>query len=85
MTNASDAIHPITERVYVGGVGTEKTTIKGLTKRELFASMAMQAMLSRSATFAPAHESDRLMRSDMAETAVLNADALIVALNEVRS
>lgn len=48
----------------------------GLTKRELFAAMAMQAVLSNSA-IGP----DNSPR-DIAKVAVIEADALIEALNE---
>lgn len=47
----------------------------GLTKRELFAAMAMQKILSRP-------HSDESLYADIAHDAVAYADALLIALKQ---
>lgn len=52
----------------------------GLTKRELFAALAMQALVNRNGYVGHPGEQDK-MTANMARHAVLYADALIKALN----
>ena len=67
MTNGENPAYPV----------PEYTQVSGLTKRELFAAMAMQGLL--------AHDSDRRI-AYIADDAVEAADALIAELNkEVQS
>lgn len=52
----------------------------GLTKRELFAAMAMQGLLSNPEV----HKAGGYTRADLAAESVMQADALIEALNEAK-
>lgn len=57
-------------------VGVVDREAGGLTKREHFAALAMQAIASRD---------DDLYATDIAQLAVMHADRLIAALNEERT
>lgn len=71
----SDQVFP-EETKTEGKLGTYvATTLGGLTKRELFAAMAMQGLLTSSYV-------QEVTKVDVAEAAVLNADALIQALKD---
>ena len=71
MTNGENPAYPV----------PEYTQVAGLTKRELFAAMAMQGMVANFSQTAM-----RYTAIERAELAVINADALILALNkEVQS
>ena len=58
----------------MGGIAMAETSKGGLTKRELFAAMAMQAIRSGGGSYAK--------WSDLSEDAVAIADALIAELNK---
>jgi len=51
---------------------------RGLTKREYFAAMVLQGLCANS------HVYDRCTDEKLSEVAVINADALINALNETK-
>lgn len=68
MTNPNDSVFPESELLEGGTV----TTVSGLTKREYFAAMALNGLLSQ--------EDDYHRLADI--KAVEFADALIAALNE---
>lgn len=67
MTKGYDIVHS-----YPGST-TDEGNYDGLTKRELFAAMAMQGILS---------EGDWTNMQSVAHDAVIAADALITALNK---
>ena len=67
MTDRNEPINPIEPKGYIA---------KGLTKREYFAAMAMQGLCSNSKAY------ENLTDERLAEIALINADALINALNE---
>lgn len=71
MTHSGDTAYPDNS-----GIGQY-----GLTKRELFAAMAMQGMVS-SEWYSDFAEGKGSLRDRIAENAVRHADALIKALNE---
>jgi len=81
-TEPNDAAHPFaTEQTLKGFPGTQCGQ-QGLTKRELFAAMAMQGLLANAAPLAD--KSGNLKPSsigDKLNLAVASADALIAALN----
>lgn len=54
----------------------------GLTKRELFAAMAMQGMLANSYCNGSSQPLSELSYSQIAELSVRQADALITSLNK---
>lgn len=54
--------------------------LTGLTKREIFAMVAMQGLISSNATY-----SGKIDRSALARDAVAQADALMAALERVQS
>jgi hypothetical protein len=81
MTNPNDPISPIVadERMseYSDMPPTMMSVIScGITKREMFAAMAMQGYLSAIGQYGMVPE------KDVADSAVRFADALIVALNK---
>ncbi len=73
MTNGNEPMYPTTERNWVNQNDTEMVTglFGGLTKREYFAAMAMQGLVSYYGT-----------GFERAEQAVKQADALISELNK---
>jgi len=71
MTNADDPVNAITEGVAGPPTG-------GLTKRELFAAMALQGVMS-------ADLQDQLTYQQCSAQAVKAADALIEELNKEKS
>lgn len=73
MKNADKAIHPISEDTLSG--------LKGLTKREHFAAMAMQGMLANPSAwtlYGPSEHSSWIVSCEC----VAFADALLEALEE---
>lgn len=76
-TKANDSINLVRESVYQGdGIYQNHIICQGLTKREYFAAMMMQAMLSNSSV--SVNESNSIL----ARSAIQKADALIEHLNE---
>jgi len=73
-TFANEPINPATEIEYSNGEATPKNTL-GLTKREYFASLAMQGVLANG-------QSRNTTPSEVAEYAVYMADVLIEQLNK---
>ncbi len=67
LSNANEPANPVTPTDRSGQIGDQ---FLGLTKREYFAAMAMQGMLSR----------DAYSDQRCAELAVIYADALLVEL-----
>lgn len=72
MSVSGDSVHPYTRTVRDGGY-MKTITEPGLTKRELFAAMAMQGLLAR-------HGSDDYMPDVIARYATDYADALLAEL-----
>lgn len=88
MTNPNDQAYPmaagptITEDGFTNPVHPESY---GLTKREYFAAMAMQALVANSANFEFFQRTaidPKEVREQTAITAIQFADALILALNQ---
>lgn len=73
INNANDPSYPAR---WPNGSGQPEMTCFGLTKRELFAAMAMQGLLSNLAEIRRAGFSDR----DIEMFAVIRADALLAQL-----
>jgi hypothetical protein len=80
-TNGNESVSPYT---YANGdsfLGNKPTA--GLTKREYFASAAMQGLLANSEFCSNiADEKDKLVSREVAKHASILADALITALNQ---
>lgn len=74
--NAEQMAFPIQVSEIMGGLNPEK----GLTKRELFAAMAMQGMCTSTPADTPADTWDM---ESLATSAVEAADALLAALAKV--
>lgn len=72
--NATDAVFPL---IFTGDPNVQCYGA-GLNKRELFAAMAMQGLLSNSEV----HKAGGYTRNGLLAEAVMNADALIATLNE---
>jgi len=79
MTNGNDAAHPTLEQN-----GNERwNTEYGLTKREHFAAIAMQGLLSNPEWMIVFKSEKFLMQPEIiAETSLKAADALITQLNQ---
>lgn len=73
MTNPLEPITPIDPRGCIN---------QGLLKRECFAAMAMQAIISAQPPFTDTGMDNMLGDSFVAQQAILYADALIVELNK---
>jgi hypothetical protein len=82
MTNPNDPINPLETDMSKDAIHI------GLTKREYFAAMAMQGILSGFHTLQPENESQAFKMASVlqgiANMAVRRADDLIQALNEQR-
>jgi hypothetical protein len=72
-TNPKDPVNPV--------VNIEGCVSKGLTKREYFATMAMQGLLAGHYEYFTGN-ADISVPSEIAKYAALNADALIEELNK---
>lgn len=84
MTFPNDPVFPTTVQGIMDGPRIGDLS-GGLTKRELFAAMAMQGILSNITLFPD--ENGQLVRASedsVARGAVMNADALIKALGEYK-
>lgn len=84
MTNPNDPTFTTSEIVQFNS-GPALATMGGLTKREYFAALAMQALVSNSSIFdffQRAKISPKEVREETGKTAVQFADALIEALNK---
>ena len=68
-------IDPADEPAFPNGLDSPHVDPSGLTKRELFAAMAMQGLLA-------ANEAETQTFGDIAEDAVRMTDALIAELNK---
>ena len=81
MADNSGSVFPIVNRV--DGDGDYYHTCEGLTKRELFAAMAMQGILAEHAgPMARDVKEEGLDYEACADIAVMHADALLAALSE---
>jgi hypothetical protein len=82
MTNANDTINAVVQ-TSIGPYGGDRMecTDGGLTKREYFASMAMQGLMVQ-AIPGGHNRNDSLNNAERAKFAVDMADALIDALNK---
>ena len=79
-TNGSDSVNPTDKYVDSGHAMIDNVKVKttGITKRELFAAMAMQGIISDGKLH---HLSSEIIGKVVAGAAVDFADALINALN----
>ena len=83
MTNPNDPVTASEHAIASGLGGTieDEWKHKGLTKREYFAAMAMQAIMGKEALSHPEHRHPKFV---VCEAAVELADALIAKLNKER-
>jgi len=76
MTNGEDMIHSF------NGSGTNEANFKGLTKREYFAAMAMQGLLSNVNGGTTEQNVKTFSPYGISKLALLHADELIDSLNK---
>lgn len=86
-TNPNDPIHPSVDETTTRLIGnndsvTEFMGANGLTKREYFAAMAMQGMLSNSYNDGASQPLSTASHDQIAQMAVSIADALIAEMNK---
>lgn len=84
MTNKKDYAFPFTCEIEYGDEGQTRTQIhSGLTKREYFAAMAMQGLLTRVPERSSGETDLGVIESDrIAEESVIMANKLIAAINK---